>query len=207
MDDPDIDDLLRRSAPTPSSGAAETAVLLVRQTRAVQAGATPIGSVRPLRRRRWLVASLAAGALTLTGAGTLAAQQLGMPPFQTLEAGVGRTSTGIPVTYTNSLNRTVDCLAFIEFRNLDEPQRAALDQVAVDAQWDGYGQRVLDDLDLPEASPQVQNQAITTAVGRDLWQAAHNAIPAMVYMQDSDGPVFTGFAMSCAGPGGIDGQP
>lgn len=208
MDDLDLDELLRRSAPTPSTAASDTAVLLARQTRGVHAGATPLSRVGPARRpRRWLVAAVAAGALALTGAGTLSAYQLGVPPFQTLEDGVGRTATGIPVTYTNSLDRTVGCLAFIEYRNLDATQRADLERVARSAQWSGYGQRVLDALALPDASPETQNNAIREVLQQDLWQAAHSAIPSMVHMQSSDGPVFNGFSFSCANPGGVDGQP
>lgn len=211
MDDADLDDLLRQSAPTPSAAAKDTAVLLARQSRGAHAGAAPPDRGRPVRRhRRWLVAGVAAGALTLTGAGTLTAYQLSVPPFQTLERGVGRTATGIPVIYTNSLDRTVKCLAFIEYRNLNASQRAALNQVVTSARWDGYGQRALDALDLPDASPQTQNVAITGVVEQDLWQAAHTAIPTMVFMQprqDYDGPVFNGYSMSCANPGGVDGQP
>jgi len=145
--------------------------------------------------------------LALTGAGTLTAYQLGVPPFQTLDADVGRTTTGIAVTYINSSDRTVQCLAFIEYRNLDAAQRTALDQVATSTQWAGYGQRVLNALDLPDASPQAQNAAITEVVEQDLWRAAHTAVPTMVYMQDSDGPVFNGSSLSCANSGGVDGQP
>ncbi len=155
MDDADIDDLLRRSAPTPSTAAQDTAVLLARQSQGVHTAAAPLGRVRPVRRRRrWLVAGVAAGALTLTGAGTLTAYQLSISPFQTL--------------------------AFIEYRNLDAPQRAALDHVATSARWDGYGQRVLHALDLPGASSQTQNAAITDVVEQDLWRAAPTAIPTMV---------------------------
>ncbi len=145
--------------------------------------------------------------VALTGAGTVAAYQLSIPPFQTLEDGVGRASAGVPVTYTNSLGRTVKCLAFIEYRNLTPEQRDAIERASRADEWDGYGQRVLDDLNMPNASPERQNHAISEVAHQDLWKAAHAAVPGMVYMRDSDGPVFAGSSMSCANPGGVDGRP
>lgn len=181
------------------------AVQLAREVRDEVAGAVPI---RGRRRKRGRIALYATGAvLALTGAGTVSAYQLSIPPFQTLEEGVGRTSTGIPVTYVNSLGRQVQCLAFIEYRNLTGEQRDAIDEAARSHEWDGYGQRVLDDLDLSHASVQRQSDAISDVVHQDLWAAARTAVPSMVYMRDSDGPVFAGSSMSCAGPGGVDGRP
>lgn len=201
----DLDDLLRRSAPAPSRAASETAVLLARQVAGEGVGAAVLGRRRP--RRSWVVAAAAAGALTLVGAGTVTAYQLGVPPFMTLEDGVHRVETGIPVTYTNSLGREVECLAFIEYRNLDAEQQNAVEDVGQDERWDGYGQRVLDGLGIPSATPEAQNDAIHTVLSDDLWEAAHEAVPEMVYMQDPEGPVYNGHSFSCANPGGVDGRP
>jgi hypothetical protein len=145
--------------------------------------------------------------VALTGAGTVAAYQLSIPPFQTLEEGVGRATTGVPITYTNSLGREVECLAFIEYRNLTAEQRGAIEDASRANEWDGYGQRVLDDLNMPNASPERQNHALGEVVHQDLWEAAQAAVPGMVYMRESDGPVFAGSSMSCANPGGFDGRP
>lgn len=205
MDETEFDELLRSGAPTPSTTADRTAVLLARQLQGVDAGATPLGQRHP--RRSWAVVAAAAGALTLAGGGTITAYQLSIPPFQTLEDGVQRAQTGIPVTYTNSLNREVECLAFIEYRNLDDEQQNSIEQVAQDDRWDGYGQRVLDSLGIPDAAPEAQNVAITAVVREDLRDAAQKAVPEMVYMQDSDGPIYNGSSMSCANPGGVDGRP
>lgn len=154
-----------------------------------------------------MVLGVTAAALALSGAGTLAAHQLSIPPFQTLEEGVERAKTGIPVTYTNSLGREVECLAFIEHRNLSADQRSAIEEASRSEVWDGYGQRVLDELDIPAASPEEQNDAVFEVLGQDLWRAARTAVPEMTYMADSQGPVFNGSSMSCAHPGGEDGRP
>jgi hypothetical protein len=207
MDEPEFDELLRSSAPTPSRAAGATALLLVDDIRGANAAPAPPHATRRHRRRRTVLIAAAAAAVALSAGGTIAAYQLSIPPFQTLEKGVDRAHTGIPVTYTNSLGRTVKCQAFIEYRNLDNAQQAAIERISSSKRWEGYGQRVLDELRIPKASPQAQNQAINEAALDDLWQAAHEAVPPMVFMQPSSGPVFNGFAMSCAEPGGVDGQP
>lgn len=200
MNDFEFDEMLRRSAPSPSPEAQATAVRLVEEVRDHVVEATP------MRRRAAAVAGTFAGAVALAGAGTLTAYQLSVPPFQGIEQGASRARTGIPVTYTNSVGRVVECLAFIEYRNLSTEQQAAIEEVARDDRWHGYGQRVLDGLDVPTASPEQQWVAIVDAVHRDLWKAASDAVPGMVYMKDAAGPVLHGTSMSCAGPGGIDGR-
>lgn len=205
MDETDFDELLRKSAPAPSRSASDTAVLLTQDIVGQGAGARVLGRRRT--RRSWAIAAAAAGALMLAGAGTITAYQLSVPPFQTLEHGVQRMETGIPVTYTNSLGREVECLAFIEYRNLDDGQQNAIEDVGQNERWNGYGQRVLDALGMPGATPEAQNDAISDVVHQDLWEEAHEAVPEMVYMQDSEGPVYNGSSMSCANPGGVDGRP
>lgn len=206
MNDEELDDLLHRSAITPPRGASATAVRLAREVRDECAGV--VVPVRAHRRGRGrMVAGVVAAAVALSGAGTLAAHQLSVPPFQTLGEGVGRASTGVPVSYTNSWGRQVECLAFIEYRNLSSDQRAAIEDASRGDSWQGYGQRVLDSLGMPEASPEKQNHAIGDVVHQDLWKAARTAVPGIVHMQDSEGPVFAGSSMSCANPGGVDGRP
>lgn len=193
MDERQFDDLLRLSALAPSQAATDTAVLLSRQARAAEAGAVP------LRRRRptWLAAAAVAGALSLTGAGSLTAYQLGIPPFQTLEPGVQRTMTGIPVNWVNSSGEAYQCQAFIEYRNLDAEQREQLEQVAADARWDGYGQRVLDSLASPAPTPEEEERAIDEVLDRDVRSAALAAVPAMSESADTDGPALAGWSRSC----------
>ncbi|MBA2695101.1 MAG: hypothetical protein H0U62_04480 [Actinobacteria bacterium] len=203
LDEAEFDELLRQGAPVPTKAASETAILLAQEMVGQDAGVA--GRRRP--RRSWVTAAAAVGTLALAGAGTVTAYQLSLPPFQGLEQGVQRVETGIPVTYTNSLGREVDCLAFIEYRNLDEEQEQAIERIRADARWDGYGQRVLEALGMPNATPEAQNEAVGEVVHEDLWEAAHATVPEMVYVQNSDGPVYNGSSMSCANPGGVDGRP
>jgi len=190
--------------PLVGRAACDAAVLLARQVGAAHMGAIPIA-----RRRKpgWVAAAAAGCVFALTGAGTLAAHQLGIPPFQTTDPGTERAMRGVSITYTNSLHRQVDCLAFIEYRNLDAAERDRIEQVAGDGRWQGYGQRTLDRLGIPDATPEAQNQALTAVVFEDLWQAARSEVPGLAYMTQSNGPVFTGSSISCAGPGGVDGRP
>lgn len=154
-----------------------------------------------------VVLGAAAAVIALTGAGSLAAYQLSIPPFQTLEDGVSRSSTGIPITYTNSLGRRVECLAFIEYKNLTFDQQDAIEVASQADGWNGYGQRTLDSLAIPDASPEQQNEAVSEELHDDLWDAARAAVPGIAYMRDSAGPVFAGDSMSCANAGGVDGRP
>lgn len=208
MSDGELDDLLHCSVSGPSQAASATAVHLVREVRDEVAGAVPIR-----RRRRSglrVVVGVVAAVVVLSGAGTTAAYQLSIPPFSTLEDGVERAQTGVPVTYTNSLGRQVDCLAFIEYRNLTDEQRAAIEAASKGDRWDGrYGQRVLDGLHIPDADVYKQNTAVSDAVGKDLWAAAKAAVPDMTFMKGVDGPVFNGYSFSCAltaDSGGADGH-
>lgn len=202
--DDELGRTLRRSAPAVSEQAVKAAQLVARQARGVSAGARPLSRRRP----RWqAAAAVGVGVVLLAGAGSVTAYQLGVPPFQTLEEGVGRAHDGVPVVYENSLGRTVECTAFIEYRDLDADQRAAVDDVAADPRWQGYGQRVLDDLDIPRASPEAQNTAVLDVVGEDLWVAAREAVPGLSRDLQASGPRFAGWSASCAGPGGVDGRP
>ncbi len=201
----ELDDLLRHSALAPSQAAVSTSEQLAREVRDEVAGVVPIR--RPRRTRGRIVLGAAAAVVALTGAGTLTANQLSIPPFVTIEEGVDRATTGVPISYTNSLGRQVECLAFIEYRNLTSQQRAAIEDASRADEWDGYGQQVLDDLNMPNASPERQNNAIGKMVHHDLWRAARAAVPEIVYMRDSKGPAFVGSSMSCANPGGVDGRP
>lgn len=84
MDDFHLDQVLRRSAPVPPDAAVDTALLVARQVQGVASGAEPL---RRRRRPNGVAATAVAATLSLTGAGSLAAYQLGIPPFQTLEEG------------------------------------------------------------------------------------------------------------------------
>ncbi len=202
-DDDDFTARLRRAAPQPPASVDALARQLVREVGDQARGAVPL---RRRRGRRTIAAGALAGVVALSGAGTLAAHQLSVPPFQTLEEGIERAKTPVTVEYVNSLGQTVKCLAFIEYSNLSSEQRATIESVLQDEQWEGYGQRTLDSLGIPTASPNEQNQRLFNVVTNDLWQAAHRALPELELRSFDDVPTVTGASMSCAEPGGVDGQ-
>ena len=203
--DTELDALLRDSASAPSQVAIAAAVALSREHQATVRSAS--GRLRRRNSPAWVVSGAAVAVLSLTAAGSVAAYQLGIPPFQTTDPGTTRTVTGIPVNYRNSLDREVDCLAFIEYRNLTPRQEKALDDLTRSSQWRGYGQRLLDRLAIPEATALEQNLAISDAVPDDLLIAAQKAVPGLAFKVKTKGPLFTGSSMSCANPGGADGRP
>ncbi|MET0820976.1 MAG: hypothetical protein ABWY58_08415 [Aeromicrobium sp.] len=201
MDDDALDVLLSRAAPTPSTRATETAARMTRER--VRSAARPVWR----RRRLVVLVGTACGTAVLAAAGSFSAYQLSIPPFQGTDPGTVRIDPGIPVNYSNSLGRRVECLAFMEFANITSVQQKALKRVATSPAWSGYGDRVLRDLDIPDATPEAQNEAIADIAARDLWRRAHEAVPSLVHMKESTGPVFHAFAMSCAKEGGVDGRP
>ncbi len=198
MDEQELDTLLQRSAPQPTDHAVRIARLMATQT--TEAGR----SRRP--RRRMVLAAVGGVALLATGAGTITAYDLSIPPFVAKDADTVRIRPGIPVDYTNSLGRRVECLAFMDFKHLSPSQQTELNKIPSDSTWVGYGDRVLSRLDLPDASPEAQNEAIFDRVADDLWRHARQAVPELVHMGDSDGPLFEAATLSCAGPGGVDGR-
>lgn len=199
MNEQELDTLLQRSAPRPTDDAVRMARTMATQTK---------GARRSRRPRRRMVLVAAGGvALLATGAGTITAYDLSIPPFVAKDADTVRIRPGIPVDYTNSLGRRVECLAFMDFKHLSASQQAELERIPSEPTWAGYGDRVLSRLDLPEpTTPEAQNQAIFEQVAEDLWQRAHQAVPDLAHMGDSDGPLFEASTLSCAGPGGVDGR-
>jgi len=146
-------------------------------------------------------------ALVLSGAGTMAAYELSIPPFQTTPPGVVRIQPGIPVEYTNSLGHHVECLAFMEFENIDDDQYKQLAAIRESPTWVGWGDRTLQELGLTDAPPDQQFQAISNAASEEMQRQATAVIADLVIFSTADRPVLSGFAMSCTGPGGIDGRP
>jgi len=196
MDDDALDALLERSAPSPSPQAIDAALQLARRTAVEQRR-----PARRSRRRPMLVAATAAGVLLVTGAGTLTAYQLGIPPFQSVDSGSGRIATPVLIEYTNSLGKQVRCQAFTEWEDLTAEQRTTLNALAQDPYWVGYGDRVLAEKGLKDAPVLDQEQAVFDQAAADLSGRADAALKAAGEYPATH----HGFAISCA-PGGADGQ-
>ncbi|ROR90898.1 hypothetical protein EDD33_1747 [Nocardioides aurantiacus] len=47
------------------------------------------------------------------------------------------------------------------------------------------------------ASPEAQHEQLIEALDHELWSSSRVAVPSMVYMSESDGPVFSGWSYSC----------
>jgi hypothetical protein len=198
VDDDTLDALLARTAPSPSPEAVNTALQLARWTATEER--------RPARRhdrRPLVIVAFAAGALLASGAGTLTAYQLGIPPFQGTDPGSERIATPIPVEYTNSLGKQVRCQAFTEWEDLTAEQRTTLTMLGEDPFWVGYGDRVLTSQQMQSAPVLDQEQAVFDQVFQDLPRRAAAALAAAG--QSSSTAVYHGSAISCV-PGGANGQ-
>lgn len=134
------------------------------------------------RRRRWAAPLVVGGVVALTGAGTTAAYQLSVPPFQGLDAGTERTTTGIPVDYVNYRHRSVHCLAFIEFADVSAAQRQQINALAAGTHWGGYGQRIINTVPASKRTTLEQDVRALDALGPDLTRRAVAALLARPLM-------------------------
>lgn len=185
MNDEELDQLLLQARPAASPAAQEEA----RRVAHTMTSPTPARPVRG-RRRLALPVGVAAAAL-VAGAGTLTAYQLGVPPFQTLEPGLAR-SHAVPVEWRTDAGTLVSCDAFLEFSDRDPEQRARINTMITDGDWDGYGQRLYDALPAADKDVQTGPGPVGQVVSRDLQRRA---------LEASAGPV-SGSAMSCTYPEG-----
>lgn len=196
MDEGALDELLLQSRANISGNVEATARALARDTVTRELVAT-----QPVR-RRWTTMRIlfptGAAALALTAAGTVAAYQLSIPPFQTTEPGIQRTTRSVPVDYQLASGRFASCDAFVETRDASTTQLDQIEAMIASTDWTGYGQRTY--AALPESA-----QAVTTAPGPvgdvvlgDLKKRARAAAP---------GAEVTGGAISCTyGTRDDDGQ-
>lgn len=197
MDDDTLDDLLARTAPAPSPEAVNSALQLARRTAAEQRRPP-----RWQRRRPVVIAAFAASALLVSGAGTLTAYQLGIPPFQGTDPGSERIATPIPVEYTNSLGKQVRCQAFTEWEDLTAEQRATLNALGEDPFWIGYGDRILISQEMQSTPVLDQQQAVFDQVAEDLPRRAAAALTQAGQYPST--AIYHGSAISCV-PGGAKG--
>lgn len=187
MNDEELDRLLADARPTPSHQAMLTAQRLARQT----------ASGGRSRRRVQLLALCSVGVLGLAGAGSLAAHQLGIPPYQTIETGSHRATT--PITFRNpdapAGSGTGTCQLFLEWRGTTGEQDKALNAFIRDTQWGPLPDR----LGLPtDASQSMVSAAVYEfAEGRIV-----AAIPEIKSRAHTEVKVahLTGHATTCVGP-------
>ena len=197
MDDADLDLLLIQARPQVGPAAEGEA-------RRVAHSITnsPSLGIQGSRRRRGWVLPLAVGTVLLTGAGTLVAQQLSLPPFQTLDSGLSRSIDGVPVDYRTDAGTVVSCLAFVEFRDLTPTQEDQVNGFITDSNWEGYGQQMYDELPAADREVEMFSDAMGSVVVDDLQHRALEAAPG-TKPPVADGPTITGGAMSCEYPEGL----
>ncbi len=197
MDDAELDLLLTRARPQVPPAAEDEAR---RVARSITASA-PQKTQRSRWRRGWVL-PLAVGAVLLTGAGTMLAQQLSLPPFQSLEPGLVRSIDGVPVSYRTEAGTLVSCLAFVEFRDLTPAQEDQVNRMVTETDWEGYGQGMYEGLSAADREIQMFSDGMGTVIHDDLQRRALEAAPG-TKPPVTDGPTITGGAISCEYPEGL----
>lgn len=140
ISDDDLDRLLDAAAPRVGPEPFAAAEELARLSR--QAADEEVAARRPRRRRRVLAA--VAIAAVLSGAGTVTAYELSIPPFQSLDPGLFRLRPAIVIDYPIGGGALRRCEAFPEFINLTDAQETTARRWAEDRDWTGYGATLAD---------------------------------------------------------------
>lgn len=157
MNDDEFEDLLARAGAT-------TTVRVATLDRLVEDARRP---QRRKRGRKPLVITLAVtGAVLLAAAATSDAWKH-IAPFQSLENGMYRTQTSIPVDYVEQDGVHESCTAFLEFIDLSTAQAAQADAYVEQHDWAGLGQRAYDahpGTDISDSLDPLMNTAAEAAV-------------------------------------------
>lgn len=163
------------------------------------------GRRRSLRRwaRKGILVPVGIGVLACAGAGTYAAYQLTIPPYVATEPGVERVSNPVPVNYRTDAGRRIECLAYLEFRDVTPTQRRELNAMSANGDWDGFGQRIYNRL--PATNRQVQDgpeQLLSGRVDADLYARALKAAPGVMFRGADGTPSLVGATIRCTYPDG-----
>lgn len=119
------------------------------------------------------------------------------------EPGVERVSNPVPVNYRTDAGRRIDCLAYLEFRDVTPLQRRQLDAMSANGDWSGYGQRMYDRL--PAANRQAQDgpePMLADRVDDDLYTRALQAAPGVAFRTTDGTPSIVGATIRCTHPDG-----
>lgn len=194
-----LDRLLDSTAATLPEGATEAARALVVPARDA-VGPEVRRRTAGVGRRRLLAAT--AGVALLCGAGTTAAFQLSIPPFQTVPDGLTRVRPPIVAEFDTGvgLDGRRRCLVFPEFYGLSPRQAAGAAAWAGRQDWSGYGDRIV--ASGPDVLPSDREDYVVEQVGRDLRSELASQIVPGVELDGAVGlaqgrPTLTGYAMTC----------
>jgi hypothetical protein len=149
-----LDALLTRAASTPTlsprAGAAlEGLELDIRRS-------TPIRRRAPRYVRAIAIGVLVVGALTAGAA--LVDRWLQQPPYQGLPDGWSRTSSWMPLDFTTVDGHESRCRTYVDFEQISDEQLATINEAISSYDWNGFGQRIYDDL-LPEYADEPHYEA------------------------------------------------
>lgn len=190
MNDTELDDLLAASiTPVPASMAREsTALAMETRPARLRRGRMP--------RPRWLIPVIVGGAVALTGAASITTAQLSVWPWVTLPDGYERTDR-IPVEFVTDSGHVETCGAYVELRNAEDGDLAALDAAIAARDWTGYGQGLYDrgsDVeDDPDGEARVGNELFP-----DLVAMTKAAVPGVLDLgQDGDTVAIGAMGLSC----------
>lgn len=194
MHDRELDELLARQVQPTGAGVQAAVSELVTMTRA-----EVVSTRQPLRRRRLVVGGVVLGAVVLTGGGTLTAFQLNLPPFQTLEPGIQRVQQPIAVDYVIVTGKSVQCEAFLEFKNLDERQMDDARAYVASRDWSGFGQQTYNTAKRTAGSstPDAIDEAFQVVMENKMEAVAERAVPGAVHKMNTGGPEISGWSMYC----------
>lgn len=187
MDEEALNALLTQSRTDISPDAEVTARAVARKVVSRELGQR--GPVRPRWTAKRLLLPAGVAVLALTAAGTVAASQLSLPPFQTTEPGIQRVGRAVPVDYQLTSGGRVSCDAFVETRRASSGQLGRIEKMIASTDWSGYGQRTY--AALPPAAQAVKDAPgpVGDVVLNDLKRRALAVAP---------GTDVTGGAISCS---------
>lgn len=155
--DDTLDRLLGAAAPVAPPAHVAAAKELALLTR--QAAHEPQPPRTTFKRRR-IALGAAAAAAVLSGAGTVAAYELSIPPFQTTEPGVFRLRPPVVIDYASPSGQQRRCEAFPEFMNLSSEQEMAARDWAKTQDWTGYGEMLAASANAARADVQEEREEL-----------------------------------------------
>jgi hypothetical protein len=196
MRDDELGLIMTRLAPTLSDGERSAAEDFAAASHTLRRAS------RRRPRRGWIVAGAAAGLLMLFGAGSLAAYQLGVPPYQTIPEGIQRIHDGIPVDYRDADGATRHCLMFLEFENLSATEFRRVEAYLGSTNWSGYGQAIANEVG---PAQEAMDERVMTAVGADLRDRVRTTFPNIEVDDPRQAaergvPLLAGSASTCREP-------
>jgi hypothetical protein len=200
MNEHDLDLLLadaRKDATAPSAALARLVA-----TESIAQGTQKVTPTHRWLRRGFLV-PVGIGAIALSAATTYGAYQLSIPPFVESEPGVERVAEPISVDYTTDKGTVLACNLYLEFTDVTQAQRDALNGLSESPKWDGFGQRTYDAL--PAANRATQNgpEALwADRVSEAVYEEAVASIPGLKLRAAAGTPSIHGSTTRCEYPEG-----